>query len=251
MGIPTWLSRALSDFTVVGAVLTGVWVVVLLSFPIVERPWGERARRAGVIVGVLVQAAASVALLLPAWGWLRTAATALAVVLLAWAAEFAGSRTGIPFGRYRYTAWLRPQLGGVPLLIPLAWLMMLPPAWAVADLVTAERGIAFIAVSALSFTAWDLFLDPQMVGWGLWAWERPRGYFGIPWTNYAGWLLVSAAITVAVQPGPLPAAPLALLYALTWLLQTVGLAVFWRQPGPALCGFLGMGAMLLWAGLRM
>jgi uncharacterized membrane protein len=251
MGILTWLANALSNLTVVGAVLTGVWVLVLFAFPLIERPWGKWALRLGVIVGVVLQAAAAVALLGPAWGWLRTAGTALAVVLLAWTAEFVGSRTGIPFGRYHYTEWLQPQLGHVPLLIPLAWLMMLPAAWAVADLITGERGLAFIAVSALAFAAWDLFLDPQMVGWGLWVWERRGGYFGIPWVNFAGWVLVSAIVTAIVQPGPLPTAPLALLYALTWLLETVGLAVFWRQPGPALCGFVGMGGMLLWAGLRM
>jgi hypothetical protein len=51
-------------------------------------------------------------------------------------------------------------------LVPLAWLMMLPPAWAVARLVAGGPGIAFILTAALAFTAWDLFLDPQMVAWG-------------------------------------------------------------------------------------
>ena len=82
-------------------------------------------------------------------------------------------------------------------------------------------------------------------------WERPRGYFGIPWVNYLGWMLAAGTMTAVIRtglcPGPLPAVPLALIYLLTWLLETVGLGILWKQPGPALCGFAGMGGMLLWA----
>jgi putative membrane protein len=137
----------------------------------------------------------------------------------------------------------------VPLAIPVAWLMMLPPAWGVASLITGGYGLAFVVVSALAFTAWDLFLDPQMVAWRLWVWQKPGIYFGIPLTNYVGWFLASAAITALVQPRECPDMSLALIYAITWLLQTVGLGVFWKQPGPALCGFFGMGGMLTWAWL--
>ena len=99
-------------------------------------------------------------------------------------------------------------------------------------------------------TAWDLFLDPQMVSWRLWVWDRRGGYFGIPWTNYAGWFGAVALMTVIVRPAGLPQG-LVLVYALTWLLEAVGLGVFWRQPGPALCGFAGMGSLLLWWVLRL
>jgi hypothetical protein len=40
-----------------------------------------------------------------------------------------------------------------------------------------------------------------------------------------------------------------LIYAITWLMETVGLGVFWGQPRPALAGFLGMGGMLFWVWL--
>jgi putative membrane protein len=233
------------------------WVGATVSLPIVEAAWGDRALRRGVTAGVLLQDAAVIAILVSAWGWWRTGLVALAIVIMGWAVEYLGSRTGVPFGRYHYTDRLQPQLGHVPLLIPAAWLMMLPPAWAVATYITGGPGTGFsglvcVVVSALAFTAWDLFLDPQMVAWRLWVWERPGGYFGIPWTNFAGWLLsagVMTAVVLPLCPGPLPAAPLTGVYVLTWLLETAGLGVFWRQPGAALCGFLGMGGMLLWAWL--
>jgi putative membrane protein len=133
----------------------------------------------------------------------------------------------------------------VPLLIPLAWLMMFPAAWAVAYRIVGRwGGVPFVIVSALAMTAWDLFLDPQMVAWGLWTWAEPGGYFGIPWQNYLGWLLATALITAAVRPGDLPTGPFLLIYIVTWLLETIGLLFFWGLPGPALVGFVGMGSLI-------
>ena len=242
----TWLAR----------IATLAWVAATMGMPIARWIWGERGLRWGVTASVLLQAAAVLIILASSWGWARAGLLALAIVVMGWAVEYLGSRTGIPFGRYQYTDRLRPQLGHVPLLIPAAWLMMMPPAWAVAQYITGCTGpgaisLAFVAVSALTFTAWDLFLDPQMVGWRLWVWERPGGYFGIPWVNYAGWLLAAAVMTAVMRvgfcPGTLPAGPLAGIYVLTWLLETVGLGVLWKKPGPAACGFVGMGGLLLWA----
>jgi lycopene beta-cyclase len=96
---------------------------------------------------------------------------------------------------------------------------------------------------ALGFTAWDLFLDPQMVGWGFWVWEGTGAYFGIPLVNFLGWFLVSGLITWIANPRELPSTPLGAVYATTWLLQSIGQAIFWAQPGPALVGFVAMGVM--------
>jgi len=225
------------------------WVGGMICLPIITHLWGDRALRWGVSIGVLLQAIAVLIVLGAAWGWARTAAVGIGIAALGWGVEFIGSRTGFPFGRYHYTDRLQPQLGRVPLLIPVAWLMMLPPAWAISALIAGQYNWAFVLLSALAFTAWDLFLDPQMVGWKLWVWEKSGGFFGIPWTNYLGWLLVSAGITLLLRPSGLPNAPLALIYAITWILETVALGVFWRQPGPAACGCLAMGAMMVWAWL--
>jgi putative membrane protein len=81
----------------------------------------------------------------------------------------------LSFGTYHYTDALAPLVGGVPAAIPVAWLMMLPPAWAVAYAATGQaRGWRFVFVSGLAFTTWDLFLNPQMVAWGLLGLGNPR-----------------------------------------------------------------------------
>jgi putative membrane protein len=99
---------------------------------------------------------------------------------------------------------------------------MLPAAWAIAARIAgAWSGPAFVGFSALAMTAWDLALDPQMVAWGFWIWAEPGGYFGIPWSNFIGWVLTTALITVVVRPTELPTEILVLIYTLTWLLQSM------------------------------
>lgn len=224
----------------------------MIGLPIIRWTVGDDALPAGIAAGVLLQIAAVLMLLAQAWGVRRTLILALIVAALAWAVEYIGHTTGFPFGAYDYTARLQPQLGGVPLLIPLAWLMMLPSSWAVARVIAGANRASFIVISALAMTAWDLFLDPQMVAWNLWQWEHAGvfTYFGIPWGNFAGWLLASGAITALALPvlrlDQLPLAPLILIYVITWLLEAIGQWFFWGLPASGTVGFLAMGGMLLW-----
>jgi uncharacterized membrane protein len=242
------LNSLLAELPCLFSLMLVAWVITFLSLPIVEYFYGEAAVSWGIIAGVIMQSAVVSIVLYQAWGTRRTIWTVTVALVMAWAIEFVGSSTGVPFGDYAYTDSLRPQLAGVPLFIPLAWLMMLPPAWAVAQrLVGNWHGPAFVAVSALAFTAWDLFLDPQMVAWGVWVWAPTGGYFGIPWVNYAGWLVASAFITGLARPLKLPVKPLLLIYTITWALETAGLILFWHLPGPALVGCLGMGSLAWFA----
>lgn len=220
------------------------WVLLMISVPIVNWTLGQSAMRQMLVVSVVAQAAAVFAILQHAWGWARTLRLAAAVSLLTFLVEFLGSRTGFPFGPYSYTDLLQPQLGHVPLLIPLAWFMMLPAAWATVYHYRGHR-LRFILLSAVALTAWDLLLDPQMVAWGLWVWDNPSGFFGIPWSNYAGWLLTAALLTWLLRPAGLPVRPLLFIYTITWFLESFGLAFFWGLPGPALAGGLLMGLFVL------
>lgn len=229
--------------------LIGLWVLSMIALPIALWVFGERALPIGTNVAALFQASAVFVLVQRQWGWQGALRAFALVAIITWGAEVIGHRTGFPFGDYHYTERLQPQLAGVPLLIPVAWFMLLPPSWALAQHIVGaqetllKRG-AFILLSAAALTAWDLFLDPQMVGWDFWQWAEPSGYFGIPWQNYAGWLLVASLVTVVVNPRPLPLLPLALIYGVVWFLQSIGQALFWGQPGPAFFGSLAMGSIL-------
>jgi putative membrane protein len=223
------------------------WIVVVFLQPILQILGWNPALFYGIQVMVLFQAGVVSYLLVQAWGIRRAGTTILIVLVTAYLAEQLGTASGFPFGKYHYTDLLQPQAWNIPLVIPLAWLMMLPPAWTIARLITGKDGRApmFVLASALAFTAWDLFLDPQMVGWKFWQWETPGFYFGIPLVNYFGWLIVSGLITWLAAPRDLPTEPLAFIYTATWFLQTVALAAFWGKPGPAVFGFFGMGIPVL------
>ena len=228
--------------------LVGSWALTMIAIPIVRWTIGDGVLPWGVAITVCLLTAAVLLALQQTWGGWATVRLVGIVLPLAWGLEWLGSTTGVPFGDYDYTPLLQPQIAGVPVIIPLAWLMMLPPAWAIASVITkGRRDWAFVLLSAGAFTAWDLFLDPQMVAWGYWVWEMPGGYFGIPWINFGGWFLSAILLTVIIRPPTLPYAILMTIYGTTWFLQTIGQFLFWQMPGPALAGGVGMGLFLLFA----
>ncbi len=228
------------------------WLLVWIATPIALWMAGAEVFPLLASLGVLAQLFASISALRLSWPARRILWTGLFVIVFTWLVEVVGVRWAFPFGRYSYTSSLQPQWGGVPALIPLAWMMMLAPAWGIAQAILGGlrerlRGwywIAFSTLAGAAFTAWDLYLDPQMVSRGLWLWEGTYtwSYFGIPLSNYLGWWSTAALITLIVRPADLPMIPLLLIYTLTWAFQAVGLGIFWGQPGVALAGLVGMGA---------
>jgi len=243
-----------------------LWLLVLIVTPVGLWTHGDAVFPLLATLGVVAHAFATLTAVAGSWPVVQLAASGGLIAAGAWAVEALGIATGLPFGEYHYTALLQPQLGGVPVIIPLAWFMMLLPAWAIADAILGRAGrshlprcvahLAHAGVTGLAFTAWDLYLDPQMVARNLWVWERPGGYFGVPLTNFAGWWLAATLIILLVgrlHPAPLaPAARVRLMivYTLTWAFQAVGLGLFWGQPGPALVGLFGMGTFVVIGWLR-
>jgi lycopene beta-cyclase len=244
-----WRMRPLR-LSLVDALLLA-WILGMIALPILLWTVGQAALPWSITINVMLLASAMTLVLYQAWGLAKTTQTVAIVLLLTWLLEYVGSTTGLPFGAYEYTARFQPQLGHVPLIIPLAWLMMLPPAWAVAQLIAGGRMFGYLLASAGAFTAWDFFLDPQMVAWGVWMWNTPGGYFGIPWQNFAGWALGAFLLTLLARPQGLPPGRPLFVYGATWFLQSFGLWLFWDMPGPALVGALMMGGFLGTAFLRL
>ena len=253
------------QFGPVNRVLLLLWLGLMILTPASLRFGSRHVLALTLTLSTLAQVGLVLGLLTTAWNAPRVFGVGLSVAVVTWFVEYAGVRTGLPFGAYAYTSALQPQIGGVPAHIPAAWLMMLPPAWAVGEAITRCRrtpggrfwdGIAAHSlVSGMAMTAWDLYLDPQMVSWQLWEWDSPGIYFGVPLLNFAGWTLTAFCITLFLQAtirlDPLPVEALLLVYSLVWLLEAVGLGLFFRLPGAAAAGFLGMGIFVAIAWHRL
>ncbi len=128
----------------------------------------------------------------------RTAIFFAISAVVSYMMEELGVRTGLVYGAYHYSNMLGAKLGHVPVIIPLAWFMMIYPSWKVAEaLVRGVRADALAgitaraAIAALVMTAWDMVMDPGMAAAGNWVWEHGGEYFGVPRRNYLGWLLTT------------------------------------------------------------
>lgn len=183
----------------------------------------------------------------------RAVAAFAAVVTAGYAAEWVGITTGVPFGDYHYTGALQPVLGGVPVIVALAWGGMGLAAHAVGAAIAPGGRVARIALGALALTAWDVFLDPQMVRLGLWVWHDPGPYRGIPLGNFAGWFVVSLLVMalieyLMIEPAAWSAG-LVSIYTVMAVMETVGFAVVFEPPDPlvAAAGGISMGLFVLLA----
>jgi putative membrane protein len=183
------------------------------------------------------------------WGPRRAVAAFATVAAAGALVEKLGTSTGRPFGRYRYTGALRPIIAGIPVLVPLAWHAMALPSREAAHAALGERSTApaRIAVGSAALMAWDLFLDPQMVGEGYWEWARRGRYRGIPFSNQVGWLVTGFGLMaglerlVPVPPRPGDADPvLVAVYAGMALMETLGFALFFRDRVVAVAGGAAM-----------
>lgn len=158
--------------------------------------------------------------------------------------EVLSIRTGFPFGPYYYMPLFGPRLLEVPLIIPLAWYVIVYLGYIVSNLMIERAPVVSAApgralwlslIGAGVVTAYDLAADPFMVRTvGAWVMLNPGDYFGEQLRGFAGWTLVSFLIgaivrlshqTVPIRP-PTKITTLAALYPLLayglwWLFFTL------------------------------
>ena len=179
-------------FPVVGAVLLVAsregLLPALLSYNPVLILLGTLVMRSPLVAGVLSLVD-------------RRALLGLTVLVgYAYAIEIVGVLTGIPYGEFTYAIDLGPMLAGVvPLGLPVFFVPLVLNSYLLCLLLLGKRAertaIRLLSVIA-TVLAIDLVLDPGAVAIGFWTYPAGGLYYGIPWTNYAGWVL-SATVSVA------------------------------------------------------
>jgi uncharacterized membrane protein len=155
---------------------------------------------------------AVIVLLLTLWhashglGVRRTLAFLAITAVTSWLFEELGVSTGLIYGPYHYTSTLGPLLGLVPVLIPLAWFVLVYPSYLMANVIMDRLPFCLpgglgdligLALSgALVMTASDLIVDPILSGPGFraWVWDTAGRYYGVPIQNYLGWIATAFII---------------------------------------------------------
>ncbi|MDQ4063022.1 MAG: carotenoid biosynthesis protein [Actinomycetota bacterium] len=173
----------------------------------------------------------------------------LSVSAFGYAIETTGVLTGFPYGTFYYGDSLGPRVAGlVPYLLPLSWVPLVLGAVAATAPASVPAGklprrrILWVLSAAVLLTLVDVVLDPGAVSLGFWVYPEGGPYYGVPVTNFLGWLLSSslaAAILLALghrewesvppPPGLLDSAVIAVAF---W----VGVAVFSGLLFPAVFG---------------
>lgn len=175
--------------------------------------------------------------------------------------EIIGVLYGVPFGKYHYTEVFRLKiLGLVPLAIPINWFLITYVAFSITNWITGSAEykhdlgsiIKLSALDSLIATSWDIIVDPIMVHViGAWIWETRGDFYGIPLSNFAGWLIVSFIITLtyriillrerrSIDLTHLPA----LIYFQLWLIM-VAVALISNQLNFIIPGSIAMNTVLL------
>jgi uncharacterized membrane protein len=123
-------------------------------------------------------------------------------VAITFTIENIGVATGLPFGHYHFeVAADLPHVGRIPIVVGPLWFGGGYFSFVVAATLLdgADRHldrrfnvVALPLVSAFVMTQWDLVIDaPNATIAKAWIWHDGGAIFGVPLSNYLGWLLTS------------------------------------------------------------
>ena len=175
-------------------------------------------------------------------GW-RDAAILWAVLgVYALLVETSAILTGFPYGHFGYSDLLGVKLfGTTPWTVCLAWTPLMIAAYAVSASVFRNPMVRIIC-AALIVTAFDLVLDPGAVRLGFWHYAGGGEFYGVPVSNFVGWLVSGAVGAVLIEiftwlrkpllPIPIQLASSAVLIIFFW----TSIAVFAGMAIPVLIG---------------
>src|SRR5919112_833992 len=125
----------------------------------------------------------------------RAIVSLLALSIFGYAIEAIGVATGFPYGTFYYGDALGPRLAGiVPLLLPLSYAPLV--VGAVAAAWGTRLRLLHVLYATLLLVWMDAVLDPGAASLGFWVWPQSGVYYGVPVSNYFGWLFSSSLAAV-------------------------------------------------------
>ena len=107
--------------------------------------------------------------------------------------------TGFPYGHFGYSDLLGAKLfGTTPWTVFLAWTPLMLGAYGITANISKDT-IARVFLSAILATAFDLVLDPGAVKLGFWQYDGGGWWYGVPWSNFGGWLITASASALLIE----------------------------------------------------
>lgn len=157
--------------------------------------------------------------------------------------------TGFPYGHFGYSEHLGYKLFAVvPWTVAFAWPPLLLAAYSVAAN-TARSRLARILTTTLGLLVFDLVLDPGAVRLGFWKYADDGTFYGVPISNFAGWMIsgfVGAGILEMIvdRLRPLLPVPMQLTASAIFIIWFwTAFAAFAGMIGPALIGVVVLVAL--------
>ena len=141
------------------------------------------------------------------WGRKRAIVWLVSGYFIAWASEYSSIHNGFPYGEYHYIYENMPgelMILGVPFFDSLSYPFLIFASYAMAEFILkGSRGMgqgARLLLGALLTMLLDVIVDPIATMGDKWFlgqihwYAHPGWYFGVPLSNFAGWLLVAFAV---------------------------------------------------------
>ncbi|KXK26927.1 MAG: hypothetical protein TR69_WS6001000951 [candidate division WS6 bacterium OLB20] len=115
----------------------------------------------------------------------RLVLTAVVIAAAGFLLEHLSAASGVPYGFFTYTDRFALLTGGTPVVIGLAWLVIVFGGRAAAERLDSRTYVQVLIAAAIAVLI-DLALDPAAVGLGFWEWQQIGPYYGIPLSNFGG-----------------------------------------------------------------
>jgi uncharacterized membrane protein len=158
-------------------------------------------------------------------GWRKTLCFTVVGYLISFISEYSSIHNGFPYGWYYYIDATRAQelwIAGVPFFDSLSYVFLAYCSYATALLVVSplkvwrwnfvlletrriRKSLSVLLLGSLFQVFLDIIVDPVALQGHRWFLGQIYGYrdvgvhFGVPLSNYIGWLLVSGLLVLALQ----------------------------------------------------
>jgi putative membrane protein len=187
-------SRAIGGRDLLTLLPGAFYLAAIIGFAWATSPLAQALAASSILVAFIHAARA--------YGWKNALMLFVICSVITFTIENIGSTTGYPFGHYHFeVAPELPHIGVIPIIVGPLWFGMGYFSWVVAGIILDgadqrvdehHNDIILPIVAAFIMTQWDLVMDaPGATLSKAWVWHSGGAYFGVPISNYFGWLLTS------------------------------------------------------------